>query len=111
MGHHACYQCGRIAFKTIQEYEMHQVDFHGVKIPVKAVNDSGRTRFEIVKAAETGWLNPFLLESKYALTESFSDVHLPACMCHECLAKKINDMMIVTQRELAEIKKSITMGA
>lgn len=111
MASYYCPRCGKIEFKNVGEYELHQIDFHGIKLPIRSRNESGRSSLQIVKDAESSWLKPFILEGNFILTDSTNEEkHLTACMCHQCLATKLNDMLRTTQKELEEIKLTINIG-
>lgn len=97
MPRHFCALCGQISFSTYHEFELHRLNVHNVKTPIKPENITGRTRAQIVADAESTWLKDSLIEvtARPAIVANTQE-HLEACRCMECFNKKL-DALIASQ--------------
>lgn len=100
MSHH-CALCGRIVFKTFHEYEIHRLDFHGIKAAYKPVNISGRNKAEIVREAEAAYLKRYIVPTgREAIITSSEAVHLEACRCNTCFQRALDKLVDESEKAL-----------
>jgi len=98
---HHCALCGRIEFKTFREYEIHRTDFHGIKPPERPLNVTGRSKEQIVREAEAGWLKPYIVPTGKEPIAHFDDApHLEACRCNACFQRALDRLVESSEKAL-----------
>jgi hypothetical protein len=100
MSHH-CALCGRIVFKTFHEYEIHRLDFHGIRAQARPLNVTGRSKEQIVREAEASWLRPYIVPTgREAITHFDNTEHLDACRCNACFQRALDKLVIESEKAL-----------